>query len=97
MARKDALAVRIVKRQDGNSTSKCALARSREDVERKRHKRNPFDDSYVQLLQTPLEGVKVCQTSLYDLYLHQQVPLISQAGLHVIRFRADAGVYGSNF
>lgn len=59
MTRKDKLSVRIVKRQDENNISKCALARSREDVEKKRHKRNPFDDSYVQLLQTPLEGVKV--------------------------------------
>ena len=66
MARKDKLAVRIVKQQGEDNVSQCALARTREDVEKKRHKRNPFDDSYVQLLQTPLEGIKVQHTLSID-------------------------------
>ena len=34
------------------------LAHTSEDIEKKRHRRNPFGHQYMQLLQTPLEEVR---------------------------------------
>ena len=33
------------------------LVDASEDIEKKRHKRNPFGQQYIQLLQTPLDEV----------------------------------------
>ena len=38
--------------------SATLLANASEDIEKKRHKRNPFGQQYIQLLQTPLEEVR---------------------------------------
>ena len=35
------------------------LATTSEDIEKKRHKRNPFGRQYIQLLSTPLDEVRL--------------------------------------
>jgi hypothetical protein len=75
------LAVRI-SRQQGPSSSGQYVLLCKEDIERKRHKKNPFAESYVQLLQTPLQSREVRSLQADDLMAESGVMSIdaSSAG-----------------
>lgn len=78
------LAVRIGQQQGPSSSVQYVLL-CKEDVERKRHKRNPFAESYVQLLQTPLQSREV------RIYYANGLKVKQQRGDQPCRLQEHAG------
>ena len=79
------LAVRIQKQQDPSSRARYILL-CKDEVDKKKHKRNPFADPFVQLLQTPMQAQEVCIRLMRS---------VERAGLDVVctlKFHAPAGL-----